>query len=156
MIYRKLSIACPINCFFKSYQISTWSLTYLLGSPCSYLFNRSQMIGIAGTTSSPCHVLSGVLQGSVLGPPLFLVYIDGLSDLQLNGGSLTMFADDLLLHKAIYLTAHSRCNTLAEWLTDFKLMLIYTMSQTPSSRVGSGHETTCSCRGKVSALGGGD
>ena len=39
---------------------------------------------------------------SVLGPLLFLVYIDGLTGLQLKGGSLTMFADDLLLHKVVH------------------------------------------------------
>ena len=94
----------------------------------SYLFNRTQRVGVAGTTSSPRHVLSGVPQGSVLGPLLFLVYIDGLTDLQLKGGSLTMFADDLLLHKAIhsiedYLHIQEDVNTLAQWLTDYKLTL---------------------------------
>ena len=68
----------------------------------SYLYNRSQKVGVAGTTSSPCHVLSGVPEGLVLGPLLFLVYIDGLTGLQLKGGSLTMFADDLLLHKVVH------------------------------------------------------
>ena len=50
------------------------------------------------------------------------------AQLQLKGGSLTMFADDLLLHKVIhsiedYLHIQEDVNTLAQWLTDYKLTL---------------------------------
>ena len=34
-----------------------------------------------------------------LGPLLFLIYIDGLPGIQLSGGSVVIFADDLLLHR---------------------------------------------------------
>ena len=43
--------------------------------------NRSQLVFINGTQSSPkaLAVLSGVLQGSILGPVLFLLYINDIT-----------------------------------------------------------------------------
>ena len=68
---------------------------------CSYLHDRLQTVGVEGAKSSSHHITSGVPQDSVLGPLLFLIYIDGLDGIKLSGGSLSMFADDLLLHKTI-------------------------------------------------------
>lgn len=57
---------------------------------------------VDGATSTATPVLSGVPQGSVLGPLLFLLYINHISTLQLtNGSTLTMYADDILLSKPI-------------------------------------------------------
>lgn len=65
----------------------------------AFLTNRSQFTVIAGQPSSPAQVLSGVPQGSVLGPLLFLIYINDIS----SGISSTirLFADDCVIYRRI-------------------------------------------------------
>ena len=55
-------------------------------------------IVVNGECSTTSNVISGVPQGSVLGPLLFIIYMDGLTQLPLKEGShLLLFADDILL-----------------------------------------------------------
>ena len=57
---------------------------------------------VNGEMSSEIHAISGVPQGSVLGPLLFLIYINSATSLPFSPGThMTLYADDILLYKAI-------------------------------------------------------
>ncbi len=65
----------------------------------AFLKQRSQSVVVDGVSSSPVNVISGVPQGTVLGPLLFLLHIN---DLPLHVNSTVMlFADDCLLYRKI-------------------------------------------------------
>ena len=61
-----------------------------------YLKNRSQKVRVNGHYSSSSQVLSGVPQGSVLGPVLFLIFVADLSPLIKN--FISLYADDSKLY----------------------------------------------------------
>ena len=64
----------------------------------NYLRNRSQQVVLNGSSSHKSHVLSGVPQGSILGPLLFIIFINGLCNVTLSPTArLIMYADDILL-----------------------------------------------------------
>ena len=65
----------------------------LLSWICSFLVGRSQTLVVEGTQSDRMVVNSGVPQGSVLGPLLFLVQIADI-DADLNCATVSSFADD--------------------------------------------------------------
>ncbi len=65
----------------------------------SFLTNRSQRVVVDGNISNSIEVTSGVRQGSVLGPALFLIFINDMAD-ELHSEA-RLFADDCLLYKKI-------------------------------------------------------
>ena len=65
----------------------------------SFLTSRQQKVIIDGQSSSSSSVISGVPQGTVLGPLLFLSYINNLPDRV--SSDVRLFADDLILYRPI-------------------------------------------------------
>ncbi|KAL7072779.1 hypothetical protein ACQ4LE_008255 [Meloidogyne hapla] len=63
-----------------------------------FLSDRKYRVKINDTFSSYYNVNSGVPQGSVLGPLLFLIYINDLPDTIPKGISIKLFADDIKIY----------------------------------------------------------
>nr|VZI30466.1 unnamed protein product [Spirometra erinaceieuropaei] len=84
----------------------------------SFLAGRSQRVQVGRQQSSEVSVVSGVPQGSVLGPTLFLVFInDCVKDLDCD---TILFADDIKLWKVIHNAAdadhlQANLNRLEDW-----------------------------------------
>ena len=73
----------------------------------AFLSNRTQRVLLDGSSSNPVPVTSGVPQGTVLGPLLFILYINDLPDITVES-KVRLFADDSLIYKAIKSANDSR------------------------------------------------
>ena len=94
----------------------------------SYLFNRKQFVSINGHISNQTSVKYGVPQGSVLGPLLFLIYINDLN-LTIKFCKFHHFADDTnLLHFSKSVNKLNKyvnldMKNLTDWLNTNKISL---------------------------------
>jgi hypothetical protein len=84
----------------------------------AFLQNRTQRVSVNGSLSDIAAVTSGVPQGSVLGPVLFLLYINDISENIRS--SLRLFADDSILYREIkngsdHTILQQDLVTLAKW-----------------------------------------
>ena len=84
----------------------------------AFLTHRTQQVTAEGAMSDSVEVLSGVPQGTVLGPLLFLVFINDLPDCVQS--KIRLFADDCILYRRIKIRndcyiLQDDLNSLAEW-----------------------------------------
>ena len=66
----------------------------------SFLCGRKQTVVVNGTSSSPADIISGVPQGTVLGPILFLIFINDIEHC-ISHSIVRCFADDTKICKHI-------------------------------------------------------
>jgi len=99
----------------------------------NYLKDRTQYVNCNEVARDILGVTSGVPQGSVLGPYLFLIYINDLTLLPLSG-EITLFADDtsLLYHGSSLEEIQGRVqhdlDLIRGWLSKNKLSLNFDKS----------------------------
>ena len=86
----------------------------LLNISSDFLRNRKQRVTLNGQSSSWTNVNAGISQGSVLGPLLFLIYIDDLPD-GLSSNS-KLFAD----HTSLFSVGHDINSSAIELNSDLK------------------------------------
>ena len=93
----------------------------------SYLCERKFQISINTSYSSPANLLCGVPQGSILGPLLFLLYINGLPQAFVSDSLL--YADDthiVFQHKSeieIEKQLIRDFSSMCDWFVDNKLSI---------------------------------
>ena len=82
-----------------AYKLEYYGIRNILQWITTWLSGRKQKVVIDGVSSDPAPVLSGVPQGSVLGPILFLIFMNDLPD-NINS-TVRLFADDCVLYRNI-------------------------------------------------------
>ena len=110
----------------------------------SYLTNRSFIVNVGKEYSSPGKLSCGVPQGSILGPLLFLLYVNDMP--QAVNSELLLYADDTCLiykgkdTKTIQEQLNRDFNSLCEWFIDNKLSIHFGKEKTKSILFGiKGH-----------------
>ena len=94
----------------------------------SYLTNRNQFVNIGEKSSEFLNVKMGVPQGSTLGPLLFILYINDMSN-SINNLKIVHFADDSTLHvplnrnENIAPQINTKLSDVNRWLISNKLHL---------------------------------
>lgn len=94
-----------------------------------YLKNRTQSVKIGEYISDELPVEFGVPQGSILGPTLFLCYVNELCSLKIKNCRISAYADDTALTffadswSELFALAQNGFNTVCHWLSSNHLTL---------------------------------
>ena len=107
-----------LSCKLSYYGICGRTLKWIE----NLLTGRSQQVVVNGKYSDPTTVISGVPQGSVLGPLLFLCYINDIT--QNLTSKVRPYADDTLIYRNILneqdvVALQNDLNTIMKWSVDW-------------------------------------
>ncbi|MEL7308662.1 MAG: reverse transcriptase family protein, partial [Pseudomonadota bacterium] len=92
----------------------------------NYLSDRSQVVKINSIISSEKQVTSGVIQGSVLGPLLFTIFVNDIDD-NVNNCVLLKYADDIRIYRCFKACpAHQNENSYL-FQTDVNALMAWSM-----------------------------
>ena len=88
----------------------------------AYLSDRYQSVSIDSILSDPKPIVSGILQGSCIGPVLFLIFINDLLD-SLPDIKLAAYADDIKLYHSDPLLIQEALDKVSDWCSLWQLCL---------------------------------
>ena len=104
------------------YQIDGLLLAFLK----DYLEGRKQLVVIEGEQSDTMPVLSGIPQGSILGPLIFVLFINDLNDAISENTNISLYADDTKIWREIisyedHLILQNDINSMYKWSIENKM-----------------------------------
>ena len=93
----------------------------------NFLFDRKQRVIIENSPSNYIHVASGVPQGTILGPLLFLIFINDMAD-EIFWSKIKLYADDSKVYSEInnandVNNLQADINRLSDWTNSWQLNL---------------------------------
>ena len=105
----------------KHYQVDQITLKWIS----NFLSNRFQHTLVDGKLSEKCSVISGVPQGSVLGPLFFVLYLDSLiqSLSKSNNTTVYAYADDLKILSNNRQDLQNTLNIIQNWAKDWDFLI---------------------------------
>nr|CAI5835608.1 unnamed protein product [Callosobruchus analis] len=135
-ILRSLDLTKAFDCVSHKLLIEKLEYYGIRGPPLelvrSYLFNRKQYVTVNNEASSVNCVKAGIPQGSVLGPVLFIIYVN---DLLYYLFPVVMFADDTTIYHQdnvpnLHMSMMNMTNRAEAWFNQNNLKLNQNKTQT--------------------------
>ena len=105
----------------KSYGIDGSVIKWIV----NFLTGRTQRVCVNRAISKPLPVLSGVPQGSVVGPLLFLLFIDDISRISTETTAVSLFADDMKIYSSDPIDLQRALNRACSFFKDRQLSLAH-------------------------------
>ena len=107
-----------------------------------YLFNRATCVSYNNHVSQECNLRTGVPQGSIIGPLLFLISFNDIVDV-INQSRIVKYADDVVLYaegkttESINSKLTSDMANVANWLDENDLIINLKVGKTEALLFGT-------------------